>query len=220
MTHGGKTMKKNKNKKIVLASTIVLGLAAITSSALAAYIITGGENTRDQTVNPDDVAVDNKVTDLTIGEDSELKLNFASAKTEGDVNLVEDGENGKPDLTVTLKLNMEASKKEYIPTLYVTVTAEDGDNDSTQYVALPAQQTITYNNESPAWNSTVSPFTMDLTLTWSWGTLFGNGSPTDYYNTGAGSSKDKSTIAKEMEKFRDVMNATTYKVTITDVNPN
>lgn len=62
-------MKRNKNKKIVLASTIVLGIAAITSSALAAYIITGGatEGTAD-VKKPTGIDVTNNIVDLEVGE--------------------------------------------------------------------------------------------------------------------------------------------------------
>ena len=67
-------MKREKNKKIVLASTIVLGIAAITSSALAAYIITGGDNHYSGETNPTDVVIDNKVTSLKCTE-TDLTLN-------------------------------------------------------------------------------------------------------------------------------------------------
>ena len=206
-------MKRDKNKKIVLASTIVLGIAAITSSALAAYIITGGNNNDTKTVDPADVNIENRVTSLKVAfKDNDNTLNFTS-KTGTGTTVYDDGKSGDPDFTVTLTLTMTAQDKTYIPDLSITVG--DGDSGSTQYVALPSAMTITDENVSPAWNGSVPTFTMDVTLTWDWSGSFAGG-PTVYYSTGDGAEKDPSTILKEMETFQNVINSTTYTITITD----
>ena len=73
-------MKRNKNKKIVLASTIVLGIAAITSSALAAYIITGGKTEGTANVKePTEIDVKNNIVDLKVGEVSGQLLFYPEA---------------------------------------------------------------------------------------------------------------------------------------------
>ena len=108
---------------------------------------------------------------------------------------------------------MTAQDKTYIPDLSITV--EDGDSGSTNYVALPSAMTITDDNASPAWSGTVPTFTMDITLTWAWSGSFAGG-PTVYYSTGAGAGKNPSVILQEMETFRNTINATTYTITITD----
>lgn len=206
-------MKRDKNKKIVLASTIVLGIAAITSSALAAYIITGGNNNGKETVDPADVKIENRVTSLKVAfKDNDNTLNFTSATGTG-TTVYDDGKNGKPDFTVTLTLTMTAQDKTYIPDLSITVG--DGDSGSTDYVALPSEMTITNANESPKWEGSVPTFTMDVTLTWAWSESF-TGGPTVYYSTGAGAQTDPSTIFEEMETFQNVINSTTYTITITD----
>lgn len=108
---------------------------------------------------------------------------------------------------------MTAQDKTYIPDLSITVG--DGDNGSTDYVALPSKMTITDENVSPAWNGSVPTFTMDVTLTWDWSESFAGG-PTVYYSTGAGAQTDPSTIFEEMETFQNIINSTTYTITITD----
>ena len=206
-------MKRDKNKKIVLASTIVLGIAAITSSALAAYIITGGDNNRTETVNPADVKIENRVTSLEVAfKDNDNTLNFTSEPGTG-TTVYDDGKNGNPDFSVALTLKMTAQDKTYIPDLSVTVG--DGGSGSTAYVALPSAMTITDDNVSPSWSGSVPTFTMDITLTWDWSESFAGG-PTVFYSTGDGAEKAPTVILQEMEAFRDTINATTYTITITD----
>ena len=206
-------MKRDKNKKLVLASTIVLGIAAITSSALAAYIITGGNNNDEKSVEPTDVKIVNGVTSLKVAfKDNDNTLNFTSETGTG-TNVYDDGKNGEPDFSVTLTLTMTAQDKAYIPDLSITVG--DGNSGSTNYVALPSKMTITDANETPKWEGSVPTFTMDVTLTWAWSESF-TGGPTVYYSTGDGAEKDPSTILGEMETFQNVINSTTYTITITD----
>lgn len=202
-------MKRDKNKKIVLASTIVLGIAAITSSALAAYIITGGVDRYGGTTNPTDVVIDNRVTSLECAE-TDLTLNFASTKTTSgrvqDDNMVMVGEEETelpPDFVVVLDLTMEAEQKGYIPELSVTVTPSK--QDTAGYLVVPTVENIT----SADWGGETKPFTYKLTLTWSWGKAFGNTEPTKYFNEGgAGASKLIDEVVTTMEAFEDYVNGT------------
>lgn len=200
-------MKRDKNKKIVLASTIVLGIAAITSSALAAYIITGGVDRYEGTTNPTDVVIDNRVTSLKCAE-TDLALNFASTETTSgrvqDDNMVMVGEEETklpPDFVVVLDLTMEAEQKVYIPELSVTVTPSK--EDTAGYLVVPTVPNITVDD----WGET-KPFTYKLTLTWKWGAAFGGVEPTEYFNEGAGSSTLIKDVLTTMEAFRDYVNGT------------
>lgn len=202
-------MKRDKNKKIVLASTIVLGIAAITSSALAAYIITGGDNHYRGETNPTDVVIDNRVTSLKCAE-TDLNLNFASTKTNSgrvqDDNKVMIGEEETelpPDFVVVLDLTMDANDKGYIPALSVTVTPSK--EDTAGYLVVPTVENIT----SADWKGESKPFTYQLTLTWSWGKAFGNTEPTKYFNEGgAGYSTPIVEVKTIMEDFEEYVNGT------------
>ena len=202
-------MKRDKNKKIVLASTIVLGIAAITSSALAAYIITGGVDRYEGTTNPTDVVIYNRVTSLKCAE-TDLTLNFASTKTISgrvqDDNMVMVGEEETelpPDFEVVLDLTMNASDKGYIPALSVTVTPSK--EDTAGYLVVPAVGNITSAN----WTGDAEPFTYKLTLTWKWGAAFGGVEPTKYFNEGgAGYSTPISDVVTTMEAFKKYVNGT------------
>lgn len=203
-------MKRDKNKKIVLASTIVLGIAAITSSALAAYIITGGDNHYSGETNPTDVVIDNRVTSLECAG-TDLTLNFASTKTTSgrvqDDNMVMVGEEETelaPDFEVVLDLTMDANDKGYIPELSVTVTPTKEDTTK-GYLVVPAVENIT----SADWSGETKPFTYKLTLTWKWGAEFGGVEPTKYFNEGgAGYSKKITEVATIMEAFETYVNGT------------
>lgn len=202
-------MKRDKNKKIVLASTIVLGIAAITSSALAAYIITGGDNHYETTSDPTDVLIDNRVTSLDCNP-TDVKLNFASTKTTSgrvqDDNMVMVGEEETelpPDFKVVLDLTMDANDKGYIPALSVTVTPSK--EDTAGYLVVPTVENIT----STDWKGESKPFTYTLTLTWSWGTAFGNTEPTTYFNEGGkGYSTPIGEVKTIMENFQKYVNGT------------
>lgn len=202
-------MKRDKNKKIVLASTIVLGIAAITSSALAAYIITGGDNHYQTTSDPTDVLIDNRVTSLGCNS-TDVELNFASTKTSTgrvqDDNMVMVGEEETelpPDFVVVLDLTMDANDKGYIPALSVTVTPSK--EDTAGYLVVPTVENIT----SADWKGESKPFTYQLTLTWSWGNAFGNTEPTKYFNEGGkGYSTPINEVKTIMEDFKEYVNGT------------
>lgn len=212
-------MKRDKNKKIVLASTIVLGIAAITSSALAAYIITGGANERTGEANTTTVDINNKVTNLTI-ETSDTTLNFASPKVETG-RVQDDGLNGKQDLHVEFGLKMEASARDNIPTLNVKITPSPVDPGN--YLKVPEVSAITKD----AWtDNSDGTFSYTLSLDWKFGTAFGGMSPTEYFNndpTGKGIEINK--VVSTMEGFAAYVNGAdsespddnlSYEVLITD----
>ena len=212
-------MKRNKNKKIVLASTIVLGIAAITSSALAAYIITGGVNERTGEANTTTVDINNKVTNLTI-ETADKTLNFASPKVvTGRVQ--DDGLSGEQDLHVEFGLKMEASARDNIPTLNVKITPSPVDPGN--YLKVPEVSAITKD----AWkDNSDGSFSYTLELDWKFGTAFGGMSPTEYFNNDpVGKEIDISEVVSTMKGFAAYVNGAdsespednlSYEVLITD----
>lgn len=212
-------MKRDKNKKIVLASTIVLGIAAITSSALAAYIITGGVNERTGEANTTTVDINNKVTNLTI-ETTDKTLNFASPKVETG-RVQDDGLSGEQDLHVEFGLKMEASARDNIPTLNVKITPSPVDPGN--YLKVPEVSAITKD----AWNdNSDGTFSYTLSLDWKFGTAFGGMSPTEYFNNDPeGKEIDISKVVSTMTGFAAYVNGAdsespddnlSYDVLITD----
>ena len=212
-------MKRDKNKKIVLASTIVLGIAAITSSALAAYIITGGVNDRTGKANTTTVDINNKVTNLTI-ETTDKTLNFASP-TVVTGRVQDDGKSGEQDLHVEFGLKMEASARDNIPTLNVKITPSSVDTGN--YLKIPEVNAITkdaWNHNSNGW------FSYTLSLDWKFGTAFGGMSPTEYFNNDpVGKEIDISKVVSTMTGFAAYVNGAdpkspndnlSYDVLITD----
>ncbi len=207
-------MKRNKNKKIVLASTIVLGIAAITSSALAAYIITGGKTEDSANVKPSKIEIDNKVVDLSAGTVSgTLLFEPDEPVNEGAITT-----NGDGNLTVTIPLTVKAKDKESIPDYNVAVTQTGGDVTSPiNYIGLPETTTVTKDNFTSGNDET--GFTYNLPLTWSWGEAFGGTDPADFYNP---KIKDETAnvtdVLATLNAFAAAVNATTFVVTITQVD--
>lgn len=200
-------MKILKNKKVVLASAIILGISAITSSALAAYIITGGTVAQDETIDPSPITVDNQVVNLTVG-DQQGELLFYPEETVSDERVTSDAEG---NLTVKYLLTMNADAETKIPDITVTVTAEGaGALVDDQYVKFPAVQNIT-----DTWEGSAGTFTKTLSLTWTWGQTFGGDAPTTYYNTGGdGDDVEDTTVISTLNLFKAAVDATTFKVSI------
>lgn len=199
-------MKRNKNKKIVLASTIVLGIAAITSSALAAYIITGGatEGTAD-VKKPTEIDVTNNIVDLKVGEVSGQLLFYPESTISG--NYVTSTEVG--NLEITLPLSIEAGSKELInsKTIKLTVTEKQGGTlVSDTYVTVPdaqdiAASSLTYNDGDKIYETTA-------TLKWGWGAKFGGDDPATHCNDEiAGGSMTTSQANKLLQDFKTAVAA-------------
>ena len=130
-------MKNRKNKKVVLASAIVLGITAITSSALAAYIITGGDLTGEGKVTNIPVQVDNQVADLQDPVvNGSLKFYPAEQITGG--KYVNTKEEDIGSLSITVDLTVKASKKSAIKDMTVTITAANTDAITEGFILLPA----------------------------------------------------------------------------------
>lgn len=164
-------MKRNKNKKIVLASTIVLGIAAITSSALAAYIITGGatEGTAD-VKKPTGIDVTNNIVDLEVGEVSG-ELLFYPETTISDKDVTSDV---KGNLTITLSLSIEAGSKNLMSgkNIKLSVTEKEGGTlVSGNYVTVPVAEDIAGSSLTD--NDGDNIYETTATLKWGWGTAFG-----------------------------------------------
>ena len=208
-------MKRNKNKKIVLASTIVLGIAAITSSALAAYIITGGNAKGEANVKPSTVVVDNKVVDLTVGTvngtllfEPDQPVKSGAITTDGDGNL-----------TVTIPLTVKAKDQESIPDYKVAVTQKGGDVTASNYIVLPEATTVT--SEDFTSGDAENGFTYNLSLTWSWGSAFGGIDPAAFYNPKIGDQEgdvNVTDVLATLNEFAEAVNATTFVVKITQVD--
>lgn len=209
-------MKRNKNKKIVLASTIVLGIAAITSSALAAYIITGGKNKGEANVDPSPVEIDNKVVDLTVGTVSEeLLFQPTTPVAKGAITT-----SGNGNLTINIPLTVKAKDRDSIPNYNVAVTEEGkGVTSPINYIKLPETTTVTKDKFTSG--NTETGFTYNLPLTWSWGSAFGETNPTDpaaFYNSKIEEGTDVNVVLNELNAFATAVNATTFVVTITQVD--
>ena len=208
-------MKRNKNKKIVLASTIVLGIAAITSSALAAYIITGGATKGTADVDPSPVVIDNKVVDLTVGVVSgELLFQPITPVTEGAITT-----SGNGNLTITIPLTVKAKDQQSIPNYNVAVTQQSGDVTDPEYIVLPDATAVT--SEDFTSGNPESGFTYNLPLTWSWGSVFGGKDPASFYNSKIVDTKDDFDVndaLTALNTFAEAVNATTFVVTITQVD--
>ena len=176
-------MKRNKNKKIVLASTIVLGIAAITSSALAAYIITGGatEGTAD-VKKPTGIDVTNNIVDLEVGEVSG-ELLFYPEETISGKDVTSDV---KGKLTITLSLSIEAGSKNLMngKNIKLSVTEKETgtlvDAGDRNYVTVPADQVIEGSSLTDDDGNNI--YETSATLKWGWGTTFGSKDPATYCN--------------------------------------
>ena len=199
-------MKRNKNKKIVLASTIVLGIAAITSSALAAYIITGGATKGTADVQePTEIDVKNNIVDLQVGEVSGELLFYPEAII-SDKDVTSDV---KGNLTITLPLSIEAGSEALIngKTIKLTVTEKgSGTLVSGNYVTVPlakdiAGSTLTDEDSNNIYETTA-------TLKWGWGTTFGSKDPATYCNEQiAGGSMSASQANTLLQDFKTAVAA-------------
>lgn len=212
-------MKLFKNKKVVLASAIILGVSAITSSALAAYIITGGNRTVTKTVTPEGIDIDNRVVTLS-AELTESTLNFEPVHAEGfDHGYVKcDG----GDLSVTVNLEVVASKFDALGVTMLTVT-DNSDASSKEYIVNPeatvlaatkgdtGQNYWTVKSTNSETNETT--YTCSVVLTWTRGSFFGNSTdgPCAHYKEEKNSSK----IVTEMEAFEKSIESTIFTITIT-----
>ena len=200
-------MKRNKNKKIVLASTIVLGIAAIT---------TGGATEGTANVKPSTVEIDNKVVDLTVGAVSgTLLFEPDEPVTEGAITTDGDG-----NLTISIPLTVKAKDQQSIPNYNVAVTQKGGDVTSPiNYIGLPETNTVTKDNFT--FENAETGFTYKLPLTWSWGEAFDRKDPAAFYNPKIGDQEGDvkvTDVLATLNAFAAAVNATTFVVTITQVD--
>ena len=208
-------MKLFKNKKVVLASAIVLGVAAVTSSALAAYIITGGINERTGTINPSPVTVDNKVLDLTVGTITD-ELIFRPAEEVAEGTITSEGD-GKLSVTVPLTLTADENKLSTLKfTIQVTeenTGAKKASDETDNFVTLP-EDGEQFTKTATELGFASGNLNGALALEWGWGSKFGNTDPCAYYNEGAGADDDIGDIVTTMKAFETAVNGATFKVTI------
>lgn len=202
-------MKILKNQKFVLTAAILLGVAAVSSSAVAAYVITGGNQNGSADLDPSEIVIDNKTANLEITEtDVSLLFQPETAVSSGRLQTT-----GNGDLTAVLTLTFDSQTKEVIPDLDVTIETEDGVNDAVTkgYIVNPQDVSLTSENfEGSAGN-----WTYTLNLKWSWGAKFGEKDPCTYYNEGgAGSEIGNSAMNNELTAFKTAVASTTFTVNI------
>ena len=218
-------MKRNKNKKIVLASTIVLGIAAITSSALAAYIITGGATEGTANVKkPTEIDVTNNIVDLEVGEVSG-ELLFYPETTISDKDVTSDV---KGNLTITLSLSIEAGSKNLMngKNIKLSVTEKEKgtlvDAGDRNYVTVPADQVIEGSSLTDDDGNNIYETT--ATLKWGWGTTFGSKDPATYCNDEiAGGSMTASEANTLLQDFKTAVAGCpgfTISIDLVDAQPS
>lgn len=201
-------MKILKNQKFVLTAAILLGVAAVSSSAVAAYVITGGNQSGSADLDPSEIEIINKTANLVVNaKDSTLLFQPETAVSSGKLQST-----GNGDLTAVITLTFDSETKEVIPALEVTVEAKNGTDDAVTkgYIVNPENVSLTYNDFTGSEGS----WTHDVTLTWKWGAEFGGTDPCAYYNTGDGSGTDNSTMLSELNDFKTAVTATTFTVNI------
>lgn len=201
-------MKILKNQKFVLTAAILLGVAAVSSSAVAAYVITGGQQSGSADLDPSDIEIVNNTANLKVSaKDSTLLFQPETAVSSGRLQST-----GNGDLTAVITLTFDSNTQTVIPALDVTIEAKNGTDDAVTkgYIVNPENVSLTYSKFTGGEGS----WTHDVTLTWEWGDKFGNTDPCTYYNTGAGTATDDDTMDTELEAFKTAVAATTFTVNI------
>lgn len=210
-------MKKKFNKKLLAVGAMVLGLATITGTALATYVITGQVKDATTDVDPSEVLIENRTVALTasVAEGDELLFQPETLVTSGRLQTSEAG-----SLSITLNVTAETEQQDYIKDISVVVSVKSGNAVSDKYVTLPEETTI----KSSSFTGSGGTFTASTELTRSWGTKFGTTDPCTYFNTGEGKdlpltkAEDTSStgsVEGEMEKFANSINGTVFLVTLT-----
>lgn len=201
-------MKILKNQKFVLTAAILLGVAAVSSSAVAAYVITGGQQSGSANLDPSDIEIVNNTANLEVSaKDNTLLFQPESAVSSGRLQST-----GNGDLTAVITLTFDSNTQTAIPALDVTIQAKNGTDDAVTkgYIVNPENVSLTYSDFAGSAGS----WTHDLTLTWEWGDEFGNTDPCTYYNTGDGSATEDATMLTELEAFKTAVANTTFTVSI------
>lgn len=208
-------MKKKFNKKLLAVGAMVLGLATITGTALATYVITGQVKDATTDVDPSEVLIENRTVALTasVAEGDELLFQPETLVTSGRLQTSEAG-----SLSITLNVTADTEQKDYIKDVNVVVSVKSGTAVSAGYVTLPEETTI----KSSSFTGSGGTFTASIELAWSWGAKFGT-DPCTYFNTGEGKdlpltkAEDTSStgsVEGEMEKFASSINETVFLVTL------
>lgn len=201
-------MKILKNQKFVLTAAILLGVAAVSSSAVAAYVIAGGQQSGSANLDPSDIEIVNNTANLKVSaKDGNLLFQPLTAVSSGRLQST-----GNGDLTAVITLTFDSNTQTVIPALDVTIQAKNGTDDAVTkgYIVNPENVSLTYSDFTGSEGS----WTHDLTLTWEWGDKFGNTDPCTYYNTGAGTATDFDTMDTELEAFKTAVANTTFTVSI------
>lgn len=202
-------MKILKNKKVVLASAIILGISAITSSALAAYIITGGTRNTNQDVDPSEVVIKNNTVTLSASLDEGETLLFQPTTPYTGPGILRS--NGTGDMEVTLNLSVVAENEEAIGVTTITVkevrkSADGGTTPSAgNYIVLPTEKTV-----QPGSFTGSGTFTTSVELEWTWGSAFGEVDPCAHF----ANEDDVETIETKMNAFAAAVNGSKFVIEI------
>ena len=204
-------MKILKNQKFVLTAAILLGVVAVSSSAVAAYVITGGQQSGSANLDPSDIEIVNNTANLEVtAKDSTLKFQPLTPVSSGRLQSTDNG-----DLTAVITLTFDSDTKEVIPALDVTIQAKNGTDDDDAvtkgYIVNPENKSLTYND----FKGSEGSWTYDLELIWKWGAEFEGVDPCAYYNSGDGSATEDATMLAELEDFKTAVANTTFTVSIT-----
>ena len=102
-------------------------------------------------------------------------------------------------MKLTFTLTMDAESQGLIPDITISVSEKVGGTlVSENYITLPDQTTLTKTDFRAG-----PDFTKEVTLTWGWGSIFGNVEPTTYFNEDeTGASKPYSTVVETMNNFK------------------
>ena len=202
-----KSFRKNKG---ILALSLALGLVAVTSSAFAAYVITGGTLTNGEAPTPE-IEVVNKVIDVTVTPTGDPLAFYPAAGTNGNLT-VDEKTPGNLDLDVKLTAttnNIDNLKgKTYTVTLALGDKTEGTASNIANFLVAPAVKEVkgeTFVAVAGSENTFESTATMDP---FTWGTEFDNKSPLEW-----ATDKTPDVIEAKLTAFNNALKAA--KITIT-----
>ncbi len=197
----------------------MLGLATITGTALATYVITGGTKNKELTTGkPTEVLIENKVLNLEAsfkGGLNTLSFEPTDADTEGRVTST-----GGGNMTLTLVLKVVVENLDYLKSIKITTAVNQTTTDIETYVNTPDILTLSPESNSKwadgVWTEQAEgEFIKEVTLEWTWNeTTFDGVAPCLYYD-GAGSSVEIDDVVTTMDAFKTaVANVSSYTINI------
>ena len=213
-------MKFFNSKKLFAGLAIGFGVAAITSTALAAYIITGGTKSGSVEQNQTPVEITNNIVNLkATSAASALLFQPESAVNEGRVTTT-----GEGNMNIVIELEAQAREKTNLNNITAVITPTwktDKSVELAKYVVAPTN--LTFDSQSNFDGGTVADsnglktFKATWTLSWTWGEEFGKTDPCTYFNNGGtGNSLSDDQMMTKLNEFKEATaNLTKYTVALT-----